>query len=852
MGGANFKDPNMPTFTGTSGDDIITPTAVSAGVTSDDGSAAPTTQFSDDIDGGAGNDTIDAGGAVGDRDFIGGDEGNDLLIAADGTLAFGGTGDDTLVGATNDVLFGEEGNDLLLAGQSTRGFGGEGDDTFVIGPDVNGAELHGEDGNDTFEASAGNNEIHGEAGDDLAVWTMTGPQTSNSLIDGGEGSDTFKVVATQDDQAAQIELSNDGEGAEDVHVVRDADTWAQSTDANLFTAGVEHIQVVAGRGADLIMVQDQTGLGVEQIDLDLGASATGGPDGQRDTAVAQGSGDADHASVTTSAGAILVSGLAASVKVTDIDHSATTTDQVVVETGFGDDRIDLAAGTDSAQLAALTVDGGDGFDTAAVAGSAAGEAFVVSQTEGVASVSLGGVALGKLQAVEAIDIATGAGGDSVVVNNLEGSGVQAVNIDLAGGTAGAADNAADRVTFEDSAAGSQIYVTQGADGRSVQIGQGQTTLSVANLDNQDKVIVHGNAGDDTLIADGAANVSQITLNGGDGDDVVIGGKGQENLFGEAGNDTLEGGAGRNVINGGAGDDVIRDADGSIGQGDVGNDTIVGASNDVIQAGDGDDRVTAGLSTQVDAGNGADTILGGHGTSNGANINAGAGDDVFFGQTGNLLFNGGAGNDALHWDMSGDISSNTLLDGGAGQDTLAITGPQDATAWTITVGNNGTGFDLFQLTHAGQTAKLFSQTTEDVSITSGNGVDTVTVTDQTGLGVTTLRLFTEDGADRINLSAEHAFGTTIVDTGAGNDTVTGGEANDVFVFHADGSADLFQGFQAGDHVDLHGGADHSFADLVANGHIAQVGADVVITDGAGASLTLVGVNLAGLSASDFLF
>lgn len=839
----------MSTFTGTSGDDLISPDSVSPGVTSDDGSAAPTTQFSDDIDGGAGNDTLIGGGADGDRDFLGGDEGNDLLISADGTLAWGGTGDDTLVGASNDVLFGEEGNDLLIAGASTRAFGGDGDDHFVIPTDVNGAELHGDDGNDTFEATAGNDEIHGDAGDDLTVWTMTGPQTSNSLIDGGEGQDTLKVVTTQDAQATTIELSNDGEGFEDVHVTRDAATWADSTDANLFTQSVEHIQLTAGRGADLVVVDDQTGLGVQQIDIDLGAAATGGPDGQRDVAVVQATSDADHTAVTTGAGAISVSGLAATVTVGDLDKGL---DQVVVSTGFGDDTIDLARGADPSALQSLVVDGGDGFDTVAVAGTTAGDAFTVGQANGAAQVSLGGTALGSLQNIEAIDLTPGAGTDSVVVGDLEGTPVQAVNVDLSGPVAGQADNAADRVTFEDAGRGDAIFVTQGADGRSVQIGEGETTTTVSNLDNQDKVIVHGNAGDDTITADGAVNVSQITLNGGDGNDLVIGGKGQENLFGEAGDDTLVGAAGRNIMDGGDGADLIMNGDGSIGVGGAGDDTLVGATNDVIQAGDGNDHVTAGLSTQVTAGAGDDTIFAGHGTSNGANIDAGDGADVFFGQTGNLLFNGGAGDDVMHWDMSGDISSNTLLDGGAGHDTLAITGPQDATAWTITVGNNGTGFDLFQLSHAGQTAKLFSQTTEDVSITSGNGADNVTVTDQTGLGVQTLSLFTEAGNDRIDLSAEHAFGTSVVDTGAGADTVVGGAADDTFVFHTDGSADVFLGFEAGDHIDLRGGPDADFEAALADGHIAQVGADVVITDGAGTSLTLVGVNLANLTASDFLF
>ncbi|PPB79364.1 hypothetical protein LV82_02972, partial [Albidovulum inexpectatum] len=44
---------------------------------------------------------------------------------------------------------------------------------------------------------------------------------------------------------------------------------------------------------------------------------------------------------------------------------------------------------------------------------------------------------------------------------------------------------------------------------------------------------------------------------------------------------------------------------------------------------------------------------------------------------------------------------------------------------------------------------------------------------------------------------------------------------------------------------------NLADLMAN-HIAQVGADVVIDDQAGNTITLTGVNLANLDASDFVF
>ncbi len=868
------------------------------------------------VDAGDGNDTVQAAaGSV----IVDGEQGNDVLISAEGAIMQGSEGDDTLTGASNDVLDGGDGNDLMIAGNSTRAFGDAGDDTFIIPTGVNGAQLSGGDGNDTFQASEGNVEIHGDAGDDTVVWTMNTPQTSNSLIDGGDGNDTFKLVSTQDDHAATIELAKTADGFDDIHVVRDF-PWPsdQGTDADLFVQNTEHIQIVSGRGADTIVVQDQAGLGVQQIDLDLGAAASGGPDGQRDVASIEATGDADHAAVTTVAGGIAVSGLGASVTVTDIDHSASVTDQVRVAASAGDDVIDLSAGADRAQLAALVIDGGDGVDTVNIAGSSAGEAFVMSSTSDGASVSVGGASLGDLVNVETVNIATNGGGDSVVVNDLTGSGVQTVNIDLAGAVAGQPDGVHERVTFEDLGASDQIYVTQSADGHSLQAGEGQTSINVVNLDNQDQVIFHGEAGDDTIVASGAASSAQITLNGQDGNDLVVGGNGTEFLFGEAGNDTLQGGSGRNIMDGGDGNDLIINADGSIGVGGAGDDTLQGSTNDVIQAGDGNDLIQLGLSTQVTAGAGNDTITATATTGGGSTTDAGDGNDVFLGVSGNLVFHGGAGDDTMQWNMGADISSNTLLEGGAGADSLSITGPQDAKSWSITVGDNGTGFELVQMDHAGLTAKLFTQNTETVSFGAGQGADTIVVKDQTGLGVQQMNIdlgasasggadgqkdsltlngsatadqitvsqangqlvvaglpatitvhdidhgavsdsvtvATGAGDDVIDFSALNDLqGVVTVDTGAGNDTVVGGQAGVTFAFHGgDASQDVFIGFQGGgvDHIHIAGSADHSLADLVANGHIAQSGADVVITDGAGTTLTLTGVSLGSLTGSDFLF
>ena len=70
-------------------------------------------------------------------------------------------------------------------------------------------------------------------------------------------------------------------------------------------------------------------------------------------------------------------------------------------------------------------------------------------------------------------------------------------------------------------------------------------------------------------------------------------------------------------------------------------------------------------------------------------------------------------------------------------------------------------------------------------------------------------------------------------GAGNDVLIGSGGNDTFLFtFGEGGQDVVKGFQAhgagaqGDLMALAGFADHSFDQAVADGHIAQSGADVV--------------------------
>ena len=92
---------------------------------------------------------------------------------------------------------------------------------------------------------------------------------------------------------------------------------------------------------------------------------------------------------------------------------------------------------------------------------------------------------------------------------------------------------------------------------------------------------------------------------------------------------------------------------------------------------------------------------------------------------------------------------------------------------------------------------------------------------------------------------------------GNDQLTGGGANDFFVFAPGSAADTITDFIAGpgtdDRIDLRTFAGGGIADLNAVlTHATQVGADTVINFGGGDALTLLGVTRTSLSADDFVF
>ncbi len=126
-----------------------------------------------------------------------------------------------------------------------------------------------------------------------------------------------------------------------------------------------------------------------------------------------------------------------------------------------------------------------------------------------------------------------------------------------------------------------------------------------------KVDIDGGDGNDTLI--GGSNDDK--LDGEDGDDVLIGNAGKDKLDGGDGNDTLIGGTGDDKLDGEDGDDSLDGGDGEDDlKGGDGNDTIMGgAGDDKIKGEDGDDSIDGGSGEDdIKAGKGDDTVAGGLG------------------------------------------------------------------------------------------------------------------------------------------------------------------------------------------------------------------------------------------------
>ena len=213
---------------------------------------------------------------------------------------------------------------------------------------------------------------------------------------------------------------------------------------------------------------------------------------------------------------------------------------------------------------------GTGNDTLVFNGSNAAENMDISANgrRCVLTRDVGNVTM-DLNGVEHIQLNAAGGADNITVNDLTGTGVTQVAIDLgAGPRQQTGDGAADTVTVNGTAGDDNIKVVNS--GGSIVVNGLAAQVTIAHADAGDPLIVNGLGGNDTIDASAikAGQLANLTINGGDGNDIITG---------SAGNDTVIGGRGNDVALLGAGDDtfVWNPGDGSdTVEGQAGIDTML--------------------------------------------------------------------------------------------------------------------------------------------------------------------------------------------------------------------------------------------------------------------------------------
>jgi Ca2+-binding RTX toxin-like protein len=169
------------------------------------------------------------------------------------------------------------------------------------------------------------------------------------------------------------------------------------------------------------------------------------------------------------------------------------------------------------------------------------------------------------------------------------------------------------LTVNGTARNDLIYVAKKGANLSVRVNNATQTFSLSAVK---KIVVNALAGNDS-VSFGYGTIG-ATINGGNGNDHIIGTSSADIINGGAGNDYLHAWLGNDVVNGGDGNDTII--------GCIGNDTIHGNNgNDLISGAEGNDQVFG------DAGN--DTLFGAKGNDK---VDGGDGNDVAY-KDGNDVF-----------------------------------------------------------------------------------------------------------------------------------------------------------------------------------------------------------------------
>ncbi len=322
------------------------------------------------------------------------------------------------------------------------------------------------------------------------------------------------------------------------------------------------------------------------------------------------------------------------------------------------------------------------------------------------------------------------------------------------------------------------------------------------------------------------------VDGGAGDDILLGGAGSDTFYGGDGNDHLDGGGGIDTMAGGAGDDIyyvdhVRDQ--VIERGGEGYDlvystvsfnlngqsieaaTLLGSRNTNLTGNAGHNVLTGNSGNNViDGGGGIDTMAGG------------AGDDIYYVDHVRdvVIERGGAGYDLVYstvsFDLNGQsIEAATLL----GSRNANLTGNAGHNVLTGNSGNNvidgGGGIDTMA-GGAGDDIYYVDHVRDQVIERGGEGYDLVYSTVSFNLNGQSIEAATLLGARNANLTGNAGHnvltgnsGANIIIGGGGVDTIDGGAGNDVL--NGGARRDYLTGGAGSDRFVYTNVSDSSYAD-----------------------------------------
>jgi Ca2+-binding RTX toxin-like protein len=182
------------------------------------------------------------------------------------------------------------------------------------------------------------------AGNDRFQWN---PGEGSDVIDGGAGFDTHEFNGAAAAETFSLQASGNR-----VLLNRNVGNIVMDQD------NIERVEIAALGGADNVQIGDLRGTDVREVSVNF-AGAAGGTagDGVIDTAAVTGSSRSEFINVNNIGDDLLVHGLAAQSRLSNLD----ATDSVTVDGGLGNDIIN--ATSVKAGVAQVTLSGGAGNDT---------------------------------------------------------------------------------------------------------------------------------------------------------------------------------------------------------------------------------------------------------------------------------------------------------------------------------------------------------------------------------------------------------------------------------------------------------------------------------------------------------